>query len=371
MTSAGPPDPSATGPSAMGAGHSSPSPTPILSIRGLIKTFARRRKPPVVAIDNLDLTLHEGEVVGLLGPNGAGKTTIIKCALGLIRPTAGTIAIAGYDVATQYSRAIEQASAVLEGARNVYWRMTPRENVRFFAGLHGHDCRTHEAYFEELLERFGLRERAGEPLINLSTGMKQKVAVVAALAKQTKLIFLDEPTLGLDVETSLELRVILRDLAREARRTFVVSSHDMDVIQDVCERVVILKAGRVVADERVDSLLALFRTRAYRLVLSGNPAAGVEDTESGDGADQGSATDRGRESAAGGLRDRLAKLVVGLTVEGHGRQVELAFDLPSANRLYEVFDLLRQSGASIETITQKEPDLEEAFLRVIRGGEAQ
>lgn len=318
--------------------------TPVLSIRGLTKSFARRRKPPVVAVDNLDLTLNEGEVVGLLGPNGAGKTTIIKCALGLIRPTAGAIAIAGHDVATQYSRAIEQASAVLEGARNVYWRMTPRENVRFFAGLHGLDYRTHEAYFEELLERFGLRERAGEPLINLSTGMKQKVAVVAALAKQTKLVFLDEPTLGLDVETSLDLRVILRDLARETRRTFVVSSHDMDVIQDVCERVVILKAGRVVADERVDSLLALFRTRAYRLVLSGDPA--------------------------GGLLDRLAKLVVGLTVEGRGRQTELAFDLPSANRLYEVFDLLRQSGASIESITQKEPDLEEAFLRVIRGGEA-
>jgi ABC-2 type transport system ATP-binding protein len=309
----------------------------------------------VVAVDNLDLTLGEGEVVGLLGPNGAGKTTIIKCALGLIRPTAGTIAIAGHDVATQYLRAIEEASAVLEGARNVYWRMTPRENVRFFAGLHGLDHRTHEAYFEELLERFGLRERADEPLMNLSTGMKQKVAVVAALAKQTKLVFLDEPTLGLDVETSLELRVVLRDLARETRRTFVVSSHDMDVIQDVCERVVILKAGRVVADERVDNLLALFRTRAYRLVLSGNPVAGVEDTE----------------SAAGEFQDRLARLVVGLAVERRGRQTELAFDLPSANRLYEVFDLLRQSGASIETITQKEPDLEEAFLRVIRGGEAQ
>jgi ABC-2 type transport system ATP-binding protein len=175
--------------------------------------------------------------------------------------------------------------------------------------------------------------------------MKQKVAVVSALAKQTKLIFLDEPTLGLDVETSLELRVILRDLARETRRAFVVSSHDMDVIQAICQRVVILKAGRIVADERVDRLLALFRTRAYRLVLSSEFAA---------------------ETA-----DRLAGLVGGLQVSRRAPQSEISFTLPSANRLYEVFDLLRLSGASIESITQKEPDLEEAFLRVIRGGEVQ
>ncbi len=322
-----------------------PSPTPVLETRGLAKVFTRRKKPPVTAVDNLNLTLGRGEVVGLLGPNGAGKTTIIKCALGLIRPTSGTISICGYDVRFQYPRAIENASAALEGARNIYWRMTPRENVRFFTGLHGLDPNVHRAYSEELLRRFGLADRANEPAINLSTGMKQKVAVVCALAKQTRLVFLDEPTLGLDVETSLELRSVLRDIVRETGRTIVVSSHDMDVIQDICERVVIIKEGRVVADDRVENLLALFRTRAYRIVLSDGLAA---------------------EDAA-----RLAAAVPGIAYEPRGRQTELQFSLPSAEKLYQVIDLVRSTGAVIETISQKEPNLEETYLKVITGGETE
>jgi len=316
------------------------SPPPALRIRGLTKVFRRRRSPPVTAVNDLDLTLDVGEVVGLLGPNGAGKTTIIKCVLGLVRPTAGDISVFGHDVSRDHLGAIAHASAVLEGARNTYWRMTPRENVRFFTGLHGLDWKDHQDYFEHLLERFSLLDRADEPVMNLSTGMKQKVAVVCALAKQTGLVFLDEPTLGLDIETSLELRGILRELAREARRTIVVSSHDMDVIQDVCERVVIIKEGRVVADDRVDGLLSLFRTRAYRLVLS--------------------------DGLSPDLVDGLKEVAPDLVVEPRGGRTELGFTLPSAEGLYRVIDLVRRGGALIETISQREPDLEEAFLRVIR-----
>ncbi len=299
----------------------------------------------MVAVDNVDLALAKGEVVGLLGPNGAGKTTIIKCALGLVRPTSGMITIAGYDVRTQHLQAIENASAVLEGARNIYWRMTPRENVRFFTGLHGLDPKANFAYSEELLQRFGLGDRLSEPVINLSTGMKQKVAVVCALVKQTSLVFLDEPTLGLDVETSHELRGILSDLARETGRTIMVSSHDMGVIQDICERVVIIKTGRVLADDKVRDLLALFGTRAYRVTLS-------------DGL--------GEEN-----RRRLEATVSGLALERRGGQTDLQFSLPSAGKLYEVIDVIRETGAVIEAISQKEPDLEETYLKVIRGGEEQ
>lgn len=324
---------------AQGAPDTAP---PALDIRGLTKVFRRSRgKPPVTAVKDLDLTLREGEVVGLLGPNGAGKTTIIKCVLGLVRPNAGRILVYGYDALADHGRAIEHASAVLEGARNTYWRMTPRENVRFFAGLQGLDWRAHRAYFEELIQRFDLTDKADEPVINLSTGMKQKVAVVCALARQTRLVFLDEPTLGLDIETSLELRRIVRDLARETRRTIVVSSHDMDVIQDICRRVIILKEGRVVADDTIGNLLALFRTRAYRVVLSDGLSEDI-------------------------LR-RLEQTVDGFVAGSQGQETELTFTLPSPDRLYEVIDLVREGGALVESIAQKEPDLEEAFLRVIRG----
>lgn len=313
-----------------------------LLIENLTKVFKRRRGLPVTAVDSLNLELEAGEVVGLLGPNGAGKTTVIKCVLGLVRPTAGRITVCGWDVRTQHAKVVEHAGAVLEGARNTYWRMTPRENARFFAGLQGRDQKAVRNYIEELLERFALSDKADEPLLNLSTGMKQKTAVVCSLARRTDLVFLDEPTLGLDIETSLELRSILRDLARDSRRTIVISSHDMDVIQEVCERVVIIKDGRIVTDDLVEKLLALFRTRAYRIVLSdGLPSA---------------------------IRSKLEKTVEGLVCAEHGRQTELTFTLPSSDKLYRVIDLIRGGKALIETITQKEPDLEEAFLRVIRNG---
>lgn len=312
----------------------------VLVIEDLTKIFKRRRSAPITAVDHLNLELNAGEVVGLLGPNGAGKTTIIKCILGLIQPTSGRITVCGWDVSQNHSKVIEHAGAVLEGARNVYWRMTPRENLRFFTGLQGLDYRHNRSFIEELLERFSLLDKAEEPVLNLSTGMKQKVAVVCALARQTTLVFLDEPTLGLDIETSLELRAILRDLARDSKRTIVVSSHDMDVIQDVCERVVIIKAGRAVADDAVDNLLALFRTRAYRVVLSdGLPSE---------------------------ILDQLRDTVDELSLQPLGNQTEITFSLPSPDKLYMVIDLIRQGKALIETITQKEPDLEEAFLRVIR-----
>ncbi|MGB4290808.1 MAG: ABC transporter ATP-binding protein [Dethiobacteria bacterium] len=311
-----------------------------LEIENLTKVFTRRGRPPVTAVDNLNLVLKTGEVVGLLGPNGAGKTTIIKCVLGLVRPTDGKITVCGWDARRQHSKAIEHTSAVLEGARNIYWRMTPRENVRFFAGLQGHDYRAARGYLEELMERFSLADKADEPVLNLSTGMKQKVAVICALARQTSLVFLDEPTLGLDLETSLELRKILRDLARNDRRTIVVSSHDMDVIQDVCKRVVIIKEGRIVADDMVENLLAIFRTRAYRMVLS--------------------------DGLSPAIREELERSVENFAFTYRGKHAETTFTLPSSEKLYHVIDLVRRGGALIESISQDEPDLEEAFLRIIR-----
>jgi len=312
----------------------------VLEIEGLCKVFRRGKKATVTAVDDMSLSIQRGQLVGLLGPNGAGKTTTIKCVLGLVRPTKGTMRICGYDVETEYRHAIEHTSAVLEGARNTYWRMTPRENVRFFAGLHGLDYKQHRPYFDTLFERFGLVDVIDEPVMNLSTGMKQKVSVVCALSKQTELVFLDEPTLGLDVETSIELRQVLRRLAEESGRTIVVSSHDMDVIQDVCERVIIIKDGRVVVDNSIDSLLALFRTRSYRILLS--------------------------DSVEPNTAARLQPLVHGLSMDRKGSYAELQFTLPAPMRLYDVIDILRESGVIIDSIAQREPDLEEAFLRIIR-----
>lgn len=169
--------------------------------------------------------------------------------------------------------------------------------------------------------------------------MKQKLALACALIKGTPVLLLDEPTLGLDVEASHELRALIRELAVSQNKTVLLSSHDMGVVEDTCARVIILSRGRVVADDLVSNLLALFRTRAYRVALrNGLPEEALH---------------------------RLSSEFSGLRwlPEERTIQVELAPD----QSFYELVDHLREIGAEIEGLSRSEPDLEEVFLRVVRG----
>ena len=315
-----------------------------LWVEGLRKTFASsKKKPPVEAVRDISFQVECGEVIGLLGPNGAGKTTTIKCILGLMIPTEGRIEVMGYDFQRQYRQLIRSTSAVLEGSRNLYWRLSPLENLDFFTGLHGIDKSISRPYTEHLLRAFHLEDKRHMTLQELSAGMKQKVAVACALATRTPLVFLDEPTLGLDIETSYELRETLAGLAREEGRTLVISSHDMDVVQDVCQRVIIIKQGSIVADDRVNNLLELFRRRSYRFILSNGHNLDWE----------------GRM----GINFHV------LDVEKQGEHMALDVDLPRPNDLYAFMDLLRELGLVVERIHQEEPDLERAFLHLVGKGE--
>lgn len=312
----------------------------MLEVAGLTKVFPGRR--PVTAIKDITFKVEAGEVVGLLGPNGAGKTTTIKCVLGLVSPTAGRVSINGFDQHTHYRHLLRQVAAVLEGSRNVYWRLSVMENVLLFAGLHGLSQRQARPYAEHLLESFRLVEKKDVEVRNLSSGMKQKTAVACALVKRTPLVFLDEPTVGLDVETSYDLRRILSELAAGEGRTFVISSHDMHVIQDVCRRVVIISGGRVIADDSVEGLLSLFRTRSYHFALAGD--------------------------VDGGLKRGLAEAFPQAALTRHGGQTLVTARLSHGGQLYDLIDVIRLSGAVIESVTQVEPDLERAYLELVRQG---
>ncbi len=219
-----------------------------------------KRYDGVRAVDAVTFDIAPGSVVGLLGPNGAGKTTLIKCALGLLVPDAGTVRINGVDA--QDRSAYRQVGAMLEGARNLYWRLTVRENVRFFASLQAIDPRGRREEHARLLDSLGLGTYADTPVKDLSRGTKQKAALACTLARETPVVFLDEPTLGLDVEASYGLRQRLRSLAEEEGRTVLISSHDMDVVEEVCDRLVVLNEGRVVADGSVGDQTGAKRSRA-------------------------------------------------------------------------------------------------------------
>ncbi|WP_049997027.1 ABC transporter ATP-binding protein [Halococcus sediminicola] len=307
-----------------------------VSVDGLEKTYGSG-KDAIRAVDDVSFDIEPGTVVGLLGPNGAGKTTTIKAILGLVVPTAGAMTVDGVNVHEEPRTAYRRVGAMLEGARNVYWKLTVRENLDFFAALSGRRPAAMADRHDRLLDQLGFEDKADETVNELSRGMKQKVSLACTLARDASVVFLDEPTLGLDVESSLELRQELRRLVEQESMTVVLSSHDMDVVQAVCDRVIIMNDGRIVTDETVENLIDVFRTQAYRVTVDGLSARARERLEV--------------EFDAGGFED-----------VGDRTRFEVA--LPEGRALYGVMDALREAGAVPETVESVEPDLEDVFLEV-------
>lgn len=326
---------------------------PALRVHGLRKEFARRRAPPVVAVKDVHFTVASGELVGLLGPNGAGKTTTLKCVLGLVEPTAGEIHVFGHDARAQRSVASRLMAAVLEGSRNVLWRMSVRENLDYFALLHGLSPRALRARREQLIEALGLGPHADKEAHALSAGLRQRLATACALIRQAPLLLLDEPTLGLDVESATALEHILRQMVLEEGRTVLVTSHELDMVQRLCQRVIIIQSGQVVADAPVRELLGLFRSRRFRCVFSRAQSAAAANT--GDDGDP-----------------LPPELVAASPAEPRrdGDRWVVELDLARAEELWDYLELLRRTGFVIESVTRHEPDLREAYLRFVQGEQA-
>jgi ABC-2 type transport system ATP-binding protein len=311
---------------------------PVLAVDGLSKSYRSRSRGEVRALEDVSFSVSAGEIVGLLGANGAGKTTAIKSVCGLVTPTAGAIQVNGVDALGSRRVAARHLTAVLEGNRTVYWRLNVRENLEYFAALRGIRVRNARAQIDSLVERFDLTDKAETPAMQLSRGMQQKLALACAVLPGTPLLLLDEPTLGLDVETSHELRGYLRGLAAGDDRAIVLSSHDMQVVRDVCDRVVIINGGRVVADETVDGLMKLFTARSCRIKLAA-PAPAV-------------------------ARASLSEEFEGLRFVDDTTIEVVLRDSPA---FYELFDLLRSSGCEIDAVDSIDPDLEEIFLTIVKG----
>ena len=316
-------------------GSAAPEPAPALAVEGISKRFGTG-DDAVLAVDDVSLTVDRGSVVGLLGPNGAGKTTLIKSVLGTVFPDAGRIRVFGTDVTDDRRAAYADVDAMLEGARNDYWRLTVRENLRYFATIRGVDPDSVAGRHDRLLDRLGLSAKADTPVRDLSRGMKQKVSLASVLAGGAELVFLDEPTLGLDVESSRTLRREIRRLAREEGLTVVLSSHDMAVVEDVCDRVVMMADGRVVADDTVEALLSDADHDTVRVV-----SADIDD-----------ATVAALRSAfdVRSVDDLDGRVAVEVAAPGE--------------RVYALMDRLREADVAIEDVRTVRPDLEEVFLRV-------
>ena len=306
---------------------------PALVVDGVTKRFGSG-DGTVVAVDDVSLTVESGSVVGLLGPNGAGKTTLIKCALGIVLPDAGTVEVFGTDVADGRRAAYADVDAMLEGARNDYWRLTVRENLRYFATIHGVDPDSVQQRHDRLLDRLGLTGKADTPVRDLSRGMKQKVSLASVLAGGADLVFLDEPTLGLDVESSRTLRRELRRLADEEGLTIFLSSHNMAAVEEVCDRVVLMADGRIVADDTVPALLSTAGRDAIRVT-----SADIDET------------------VLATVRRQFGLRSVDATADSTTIEVAAAGDA-----LYDLLETLRDAGVTVEEVATVQPDLEDVFV---------
>jgi len=221
----------------------------------LTKTYpAGKANPPLRAVDGIDFAVRPGEVFGFLGPNGAGKTTTIRMLTGLTRPTSGSARIMGFDLAAEVTQ-IKKRIGVVPEASNLYDELTALDNLVFSMQLYGVPRRERRLRAEALLERFGLGGKRDAPFAKLSRGMKRAVTVAAALAHRPPLVFLDEPTTGLDVMSARSLRQMIAGL-RDEGVTIFLTTHYLEEAERLCDRIAVIVRGRIVALDTVDALKA-------------------------------------------------------------------------------------------------------------------
>jgi ABC-2 type transport system ATP-binding protein len=231
----------------------------------------RRREPKAwfTAVDGVDLEIRRGEVFGLLGPNGAGKSTTIRMLCTLLEPTRGTAIVNGYDIVKQANDVRRSLGTLLAGERSIYWKLTGRENLEYFAALYHIPPAAAKTRVEELIERMELKERANELVEKYSTGMKQRIAIAKALLARPPILLLDEPTLGLDPQAARRVRELVADLKREGH-TILLTTHYMEEADQLSDRIGIIDQGRVIALDTPERLKQrIGQSEVVRLEVSG------------------------------------------------------------------------------------------------------
>ena len=222
----------------------------------LRKTFPGKGKKaaPVIAVDDVSFTAHDGQITGLLGPNGAGKTTTMRMLYTLMQPEAGRVLVDGIDVGRD-ANAVRRSLGVLPDARGVYKRLTARENIAYFGELHGLSATQVAERTRKLAAALQMEDVLDRQCEGFSQGQRTKTAIARALVHDPKNVILDEPTNGLDVMTTRGLRDFLKQLRAEGR-CVIFSSHIMQEVAALCDRIVIIANGRVMAEGTPEELRA-------------------------------------------------------------------------------------------------------------------
>jgi ABC-2 type transport system ATP-binding protein len=238
-----------------------------VDVREIGRVFTPRKREPVVALDGVSLTIPQGEVHGLLGPNGAGKTTLVKILSTVLLPTSGAASVLGHDVVAEARSVRPRIGIVFGGERGLYWRLSGRQNLEYWGALYRLSRQEIRERAERLLERVGLLERADERVETYSRGMKQRLHLARGLIGDALVLFLDEPTTGMDPIAAREFRALISELRGEGR-TILLATHDMPEAEALCDRVTLIDRGRILATESPRGLGRLI-SRFQRIDVEG------------------------------------------------------------------------------------------------------
>jgi len=313
----------------------------LCKIFNVTKGTLRRTKKQVVAVKDASFEVDYGELFGLVGPNGAGKTTTIKMLTTMLIPTSGKATVLGYNVEKDVTKVREKIGIVLGGERGLYTRVSAIDNLRYFADLYGVQVSVREKRIKELLAFMGLKDRAKDRVETYSKGMKQRLHLARGLINDPQVIFLDEPTLGLDPEIAKETRNMIKELV-EKGKTILLTTHYMFEADELCKRVAIIRNGEIVALDTPKGL------KKYVMDTSVVEVEGFGITE--------------KEIS----RFKEIKDVLSVSADlGENKQV-LKIQTPKGSEIIsEVQEILKNSR--IYDLKIKEPTLEDAYLRLVEG----
>lgn len=230
-----------------------------------------RKEPQAMftAVDGVNLQIKRGEIFGLLGPNGAGKSTTIRMLCTLLEPTGGVARVNGFDIVKQANDVRRSLGTLLAGERSIYWKLSGRENLEYFAALNHIPPAVARKRVEELIERMEIKERANELVEKYSTGMRQRIAIAKALIARPPILLLDEPTLGLDPQAARNLRELILNLQKEGH-TILLTTHYMEEADLLSDRIGIIDAGKIIALDTPDGLKKrIDQNDVVRLEVSG------------------------------------------------------------------------------------------------------
>ena len=301
----------------------------------------KRTTKEIVAVDDVSFEIREGELFGLLGPNGAGKTTTVKMLTTLLIPTSGVASVKGFDVVAQAEEVRRRIGFIFGGERGLYWRLSGVDNLRYFASLYSIDPDVTKKRIPYLLEMVGLNGRGDEKVQGYSRGMKQRLHVARTLLHDPAVLFLDEPTLGLDPVGAREFRQVILDLQSE-KKTILLTTHYMFEADALCDRIAVINHGRIIALDTPSGLKTHVRDlNVVEVETFGAPESALEKLRALPFADSISVEEQGQKQ---------------ILLIQTGRGAEAVPDVMSA-----------LDGLKVGRVIVREPTLEDAYVRLVGG----